>query len=224
MNRQESKKIKFNDEFFSALLSALGTILSLVGVALIIIQAQLANKPWHVFSFLIYGWGLLCMFTASALYHGVNGSEKLNHLLHQFDYFAIFVMIAGTFTPFCLILLRNHTGWRVLGLMWLFAGLGITLKAFFPKMPKWLSTAFFIGMGWVAVFIAYPVYQILSWKGVLPLILGGIVYTAGAIIFYLEKPNPFPGKFGFHEIWHLFVLAGAGIHFYAIYYYLLPYG
>jgi hemolysin III len=129
-------------------------------------------------------------------------------------------MIAGTFTPFCLILMKNPLGWTVLGLIWTLAVLGIALKAIFPHVPRWLMTSLFIGMGWMGILIVKPVYQAIHWQGFLFLLLGGIFYTVGGLIYGLEKPNPIPGKFGFHEIWHCFVLAGAASHFYLMYFYL----
>ncbi len=131
-------------------------------------------------------------------------------------------MIAGSFTPICLILFRNTLGWSVLTLVWTLSILGIFLKMFFPHLPKWLSTALYIGMGWMGILLAKPIYEILP-QILIPLIAGGLFFTVGAVIFFLEKPNPLPGKFGFHEIWHLFVLAGAVSHYFIMYFYLLPY-
>ena|SRR3989338_2557433 len=184
-------------------------------------MAAIEHKPWHVLSFAIYGITLMSVFITSALHHGVDGSKETNQLLHQLDYLAISLMIAGTFTPFCLIALRNTLGCSVLGLAWFLALLGIVLKLKFPDLPKRISTGLFIVMGWLGLAIAYPLYQKTPW-GLGVMMVGGLFFTIGAAIFTLEKPNPVPGRFGFHEIWHLFVLAGAGSHFFAIYLYLLP--
>lgn len=209
------------DEVINTLISSLGAVFSIVGVILLISSSITAHKPWHILSFALYGVALINLFAASALHHGVSGSARTEHLLRQWDYYAIFLMIAGTFTPICLILLRNTLGWSVLGLIWFLAVSGIVLKTKFHHLPKWIWVALYIGMGWLALPITVSLYEKIP-AGLVVLIIGGLFFTIGALFYYLERPNPFPGKFGFHEIWHLFVLAGAASHFCAIYFYLLP--
>ena len=209
--------IHVTDEVYNTLISSLGVLLSVIGVIFLVCRAHLAGQLWHVVSFSIYGVGLISVFLASALHHGVNGSPRTNHLLRQLDYFAIFLMIAGTFTPFCLIFLRDSLGWPVMVFVWSLAILGITLKALFPHIPKWVTLSFYIGMGWLGLLIVKPVYSAIHWQGGVAFFLGGFFFTVGGLIYGLEKPNPFPGKFGFHEIWHCFVLAGAASHFYIMY-------
>ena len=209
------------DEFYNTLIAAIGAILSLVGIVLLLTSSLQNGKPRHIVAFLVYGATLLNLFVASALHHGINGSKQTEHLLRQLDYYAIFFMIAGTFTPFCLIVLRNSLGYSVLGLVWLLAIVGVVLKAKFPGLPKWVLAIFYLGMGWLGLLVAWPIYQRIP-HGVILLILGGLFFSIGAIIYYLERPNPIPGRFGFHEIWHLFVLAGSGSHFALMYFYILP--
>lgn len=208
------------EDIWSASIAALGFLLSGVGIVSLLLQA--GQHSWHLIGFSVYGFGLLSMFATSALHHGVDGSERLTHLFHQLDYYAISIMIAGTFTPFCLIMMRDPLGWTIFGLIWGLAFLGILLKATMPHAPKWLTTGIFLGMGWLGVAIAYRLFQLIGWPGLSCLMIGGLFYTAGAMIFFFEKPNPFPGRFGFHELWHLFVLGGAASHFYLMYFYLLP--
>lgn len=210
------------DEFYNTLLSSLGAILSAVGLFFLIFSAIKNHQTGPVIAFSVYGATLLFLFIASALHHGINGSEETEHFLRQLDYYAIFLTIAGTFTPFCLILLKNKLGWRILALMWLLALVGIGLKTFYHHLPKWIWISFYMGMGWLGLVIVKPFYQMMP-QGLVLLILGGLFFTIGGIIYFLEKPNPFPGKFGFHEIWHLFVLAGTASHFCLMYFYLLPY-
>ncbi len=167
-------------------------------------------------SFSVYAIGLVTMFTTSALHHGVDGTPETNHFLRQLDYYAIFIMIAGTFTPFCALLLNNSFGWTILGLVWAIAVIGIILKMSFPHAPRWLMLVLYIGMGWMGVLIAEPIMQA-PHHAFFALLLGGAFFTVGGLIFGLEKPNPFPGRFGFHEIWHCFVVAGAASHFYIMY-------
>lgn len=215
-------RIKKESEIVSALTAAFGAVLAAVGLFFLVSEAVAARRPWHVLAFSVYGVSVVNMFASSALHHGVNASPRINHFFHQLDYFAISVMIAGTFTPFCLILFRSTLGWSVLGLLWSLAVLAIAIKAIWPGVPKWITLSFYIGMGWTGIVIVVPIYHALSWHGLFPLILGGLFFTIGGIIFGLEKPDPVPGIFGFHELWHCFVLAGAATHFYGIYSCLAP--
>jgi len=212
--------VHVTDEFWNTAISAFGALLSLIGIAFLITRADSTKSSLIVLAFAIYGFGLVNMFVSSALHHGVNGSAKTNHRLKQYDYYAISLMIAGTFTPLCIVLLNSTFGWTVLALMWAFAALGIALKAIFPNVPRWLTTALFIAMGWMGLIILKPLYHALHWDGFSLLLLGGLFYTVGGLIYVLEKPNPIPGKFGFHEIWHCFVLAGAASHFFVMGLYL----
>lgn len=213
----KDKSIHVTDEVYNTVISGFGAFLSVIGCAFLLYRAQAYGETVVTISFLIYSIGLVNMFLSSALHHGVNGSEKVNHALRQFDYFAIFIMIAGTFTPFCLILLDTLLSKWVLGIVWTIAIGGIALKALFPHAPKWLTLSLYLGMGWLSVLVAKPIFFALSWQGVTALVTGGLLFTVGGFIYGLERPNPFPGKFGFHEIWHCFVLAGAGSHFYVMY-------
>lgn len=208
--------VHITDEVYNTLISGIGTVLSAVGVVILIYRAWTPGEFGTVFGLAVYGFGLVNMFLWSALHHGVNGSPRTNHLLRQLDYFAISIMIAGTFTPFCL-LLRNTLGWTVLAVVWALALAGIALKAVYPHTPRWVLTSLYIGMGWLGLAVAKPIYQAIHWRGFSALLLGGIFFTVGGVIYGLEKPNPVPGRFGFHEIWHCFVLAGAASHFYVMY-------
>ncbi len=208
--------VHVTDEFYNTLISGTAAfVFLLASIALIFLSVQ-AHKSLHVIAFTVYGLAVVNLFIASALHHGVDGTEELEHSLRQYDYYSISLMIAGTFTPLCLILLRNSFGWMILGIMWFLAIAGILLKMIFPHLPKWISTSVFIGMGWIGVLIAKPLYQLSPYALGL-MALGGLFYTVGAVIFSIEKPNPLPGRFGFHEIWHLFVVAGAASHFAVIY-------
>ncbi len=208
--------VHVTDEFYNTLISGVGAVLSAIGVAFLIYRVSTSGRPGSVFAFSVYGFGLINMFLWSALHHGVDGSPRTNHLLRQLDYFAISVMIAGTFTPFCLILLRNPLGWTVLGVIWTLAAASILIKVVYPNAPRWLLTSLYIAMGWLGLAIAKPVYLAIQWRGFSALLLGGVFFTVGGLIYGLEKPNPLPGRFGFHEIWHCFVLAGAASHFYIL--------
>jgi len=223
--RKKSKdgSVYVTDEKFNTASHIIGLILSLLGVVILIVQSSIKCKVWHIVSFSIYGITLILLFLASSLHHGIFARKKIENIFKQFDYIAIFPLIAGTFTPFCLILLRNPIGWSIFGVIWTTAIVGIIIKAIFPNLPKWLTHTLYIGMGWLGLFIAIPLIKIIGVIGVGLIALGGVLYTTGAIIYYLEKPNPLPEKFGFHEIWHIFVLLGSTSFYFVFYFFVLPY-
>ena len=215
--------VHITDEVYNPAISATGTLLAAVGSAFLIVRSLQANKPWHLLAFSIYSFGLVNLFLLSALHHGINSTERVENTLRRLDYFAIFLMIAGSISPFCLILLKNAYGLGILGLMWLVAFGGIALQLKFPNLPRWLTTAQYVGMGWLGMLVVMKIWHLLAWPAIFLLVFGGLLYMVGAVIYVIEKPNPFPGKFGFHEIWHLFVLAAAACHYGIMYFYLLPY-
>lgn len=157
------------------------------------------------------------MFASSAVYHLAQTSEKNILTLKRIDHMAIFAMIAGTYTPICLISLRDSFGWTLLISVWGIAISGILLKIFWIGAPRWLSTLIYVAMGWACVF------GLSTMKAAMPeasfdwLVYGGVAYTVGAVVYGTKWPNPWPSNFGFHEIWHLFVMAGAFSHAMAIY-------
>lgn len=209
--------VHITDEVYNTLISTLGAALSVAGVYFLVSLAWKTGPVEKIIAFSIYGLCLVTLFVSSALHHGIDGTPETNHRLRQLDYFAIFLMIAGTATPLFLILLKNSFGYFVLSLVWGVAAGGIFFKAVRPHAPRWFMTSLYLGMGWSGILIVKPVYQTLHWNGLVPFFLGGFFYTIGGLIYVIEKPNPFPGKFGFHEIWHCCVLAGAASHFYLIY-------
>lgn len=215
--------IHVTDEIFNTASHIAGAIFSLLGMVLLITLSAVQGNVWHVVGFSIYGTSLFMLFLASAFHHGMNSSEKLNSFFRLFDYLSIFALIAGTYTPICLIISRDPWGWSVFGVVWALAAAGITIKAVFPGVPKWFTNTLYICLGWVGVVLIFHVLPAIGIIGLLLLLIGGIFYSVGAVIFYIEKPNPVPGKFGFHEIWHLFVLAGAIIHFIFMFFIVLPY-
>lgn len=212
--------IKFNDEMISSIIHLVGFLFAFVGVTFLIVYASLMRDPWKIVSFSIYGFTLLLLFIASTLYHGVNHSKTLKERLRYLDYASISLVIAGTITPVCLILLRGFYGWTVFGLIWFFAILGIILRIGF-KAPIWITSPIYILMGWLAVLIALPIYEldIMAFK---LLLAGGLFYTLGFIIFSAQKPTLIENKFTFHEIWHILILLGSICHFVMIFLYLLP--
>jgi hemolysin III len=219
----KDKSQHVTDEKFNAASHLAGAIFSLLGTVLLIVYSSLAARPWHIVSFSIYGFSLVAMFLASTLHHGVNASRRVEDILRAIDYFAIYLLIAGTITPVSLVVLRGPLGWSVFGVAWAVGIAGIVLKAVFPGLPKWVSLTLYSTMGWLGAVVGYPIYKAVSWTGISLLLAGGIAYTLGAVIFAVEKPNPLPGRFGFHEIWHVFVILGALGHFVFMYVCVLPF-
>lgn len=219
LSKDGSKHV--TDEFYNVLTSSIAAIIYFFGSIYLVYQSYQLQKLGHVVSFSIYGFGVLCVFVTSALHHKIDSTEKIELLLKQLDYFSISIMIAGTFTPLCTILVKGTFGLKILGVVWVLAILGIGLKAAFPHIPKWITTSLFLIMGWMGVLIFRPVYAQLHWDGLQWLVYGGLFFSVGALIYTFERPNPFPGRFGFHEIWHVFVICGAGCHFYMMAAYVL---
>ena len=197
------------DEIFNTASHIFGTILSITVTVLLVVFASVAGKVWHIVSFSIYGVTLVSVFLSSSFHHGIDGNKKVENIFRLFDYLAIFLLIAGTYTPICLTVLRGALGWSIFGIVWGLAIIGILIKIFFQKIPKWVTNTIYISMGWVGIVMIYRLYTSIGIKGVIMILLAGLFYTIGSFIFYLEKPNPIPNKFGFHEIWHIFVIMGA---------------
>jgi hemolysin III len=208
--------VHVTDEVYNTWISVLGAVLTVVGTGFLLWRSQAASSSPHFVAFLVYGLGVLSVFVTSALHHGVNGSPRTNHVLRELDYAAIFLMIAGTFTPFCMLVVKGSLGTRTLVLIWALAALGISAKLLYPGLPKWATVAITVGMGWLGLLVARPIYQEIHLLGLIGLLVGGVLFTVGGLIFALEKPNPVPGKFGFHEIWHCCVVAGAASHYFVM--------
>lgn len=160
-------------------------------------------------SLLIFGLSMLELYTISALYHIGRWSARPSQVLRAIDHANIFVMIAGTYTPLCFNLLSGWLRVTILLVIWALAVLGVGLAIFTLHLPRWITAALYIGMGWVVV-LALPAFlAVIPWYGVAILLLGGILYTLGAVVYARKRPNPFPRVFGFHEVFHLFVIAGS---------------
>lgn len=208
----------------SGLTHFIGIILSIIGLILLIYKSSIPIiKPWHIVTFAVYGAGLILLYTSSTLYHWLPLHEKGNKRLQKLDHAMIFILIAATYTPVCLIPLRGGWGWSLFGAIWALAITGIILEIFSFNPPRWIVAIIYVLMGWLIIIGVYPIIQTLQLAGFLWILLGGILYTVGALIYAIKKPDPWPEFFGFHEIFHLFVLAGSMGHFWAMYKYILPY-
>lgn len=164
---------------------------------------------------LIFGTSMILLYTSSALYHMFKTTDGITLHLHKLDHSMIYVLIAGTYTPYCLLALEGIYQTALLYGIWGIAIIGIVVKLLWFNAPRWLSTVFYLLMGWIAVFTINRMditEEALFWT-----VAGGIAYSVGAVIYIFKKPNPWPPHFGFHEIWHVFVLMGTFSHFWAVY-------
>jgi len=191
-----------------------GALLALAGLIALLIVGW--GRPAKVISLLIYGISLIFLFSASATYHMVQVKDKVLEIFRKVDHAAIYFLIAGTYTPFCVNAFSGFWKWGMLSIIWSLALIGILVKVFYIRAPRWLNAGIYIVMGWLAVgaagqmLAALPVW-VLTW-----LIIGGVIYTLGAVVYITKIFNFKPGVFGFHEMWHIFVLLAAAAHFVAV--------
>lgn len=205
----------------SALTHFIGFLAAIPVLIILVLYSYTEASIYHVVSFAVFGASLLMLYGASTIYHALPVSEKTIAILRRIDHMMIFVLIAGTYTPVCLISLRGVWGWTLLALVWGFALGGIILKAVWFNAPRWLSTAIYVIMGWLVVVAFYPLGKAVPISGILMLLAGGIAYTVGAVIYALKWPKLNFKNFGFHEIFHLFVMVGTAFHVAFMFIYVL---
>jgi hemolysin III len=187
----------------------LGLLLAGIGTLVLL---RMAHGPAQLAAFSIYGATLMLLYGASGLYHSLTVSHRSLRALRTLDHIAIYFLIAGTYTPIALITLHNRLGWALLAAVWLMAVAGIPFKLFYLDAPVWISTATYLGMGYLALIVVIPLAQAVSLNGLLWLLAGGMAYTIGAVIYSCRRPDPLPWL-GHHEIWHILVLIGSACHF-----------
>jgi hemolysin III len=191
-----------------------GAILALAGLIALLVVGW--GTPAKVVSLVIYGVSLIFLFSASATYHMVRVKDKALEIFRKIDHSAIYFLIAGTYTPFCINAFTGYWKWGMLITIWSLAIIGIGLKVFIIRAPRWLNAGIYLVMGWLVVaasgqlLAALPAW-VLTW-----LIIGGVIYTLGAVVYITKIFNFKPGVFGFHEVWHIFVLLAAAAHFVAV--------
>lgn len=212
-----TRRYTLAEEIFNAVTHGIGIIFAVAALTLMIVFASMYGNAWHIVSVSIYGATLVLLFLTSTLYHSFT-NEKVKDIFKILDHSAIYLLIAGTYTPFMLISLRGALGWSLLSVVWAFALLGIVFKIFFVKRFKILSTIFYLLMGWLIVVAMKPLVASIPAAGVKLLVAGGLAYTLGSF-FYIRKSKAFT-----HGIWHLFVLGGSVCHFLAVLLYVLPIG
>ena len=208
----------------SAITHFIGMLMAIFAAIPLLIKA--ANEPSRVYiiSLAIYAASLILLYAASTTYHTFDISAKANTLLKKIDHMMISVLIAGSYTPVCLIVLKGKTGIILLSIVWGIAIAGILIKAFWVYCPKWVSSVLYIGMGWTCVLAFTQILNNMSPAAFGWLLAGGIIYTAGGVIYALKLPlfNNRHKNFGSHEIFHLFVMGGSACHFVVMYAFLLP--
>lgn len=198
-------------EPFNTYSHLLGVALAVPGLLALIFKAQ--GDSFKLTVLTIYGGSLILLYMASSMFHGLDISETWNDRLRRFDHMAIFVLIAGSYTPICLIKMNDTWGWSIFWIVWTIAAIGIAMKVFLPHLPAWATSLVYLGMGWFGAVAFAPLFNAVPLDGMMWLIAGGLIYTAGAIIYALERPDPYPEVFGHHEIFHIFVLGGSVAHF-----------
>jgi len=197
------------EEIANAITHGVWSLLSIAGLAVLVVSAAVRGDAWYVVSFAVFGFCAVLLFTMSTLYHAIR-APRAKRVLKVMDHASIYALIAGTYTPFALTVLRPTVGWTVFGIVWGAAAVGISLKPFFAGRAKGLSTVTYVAMGWIIVFAWKPLVASAGAEAVRFLIAGGLAYTVGAVFYVLK------GRAWSHPVWHLFVGAGATLHFFAV--------
>ncbi len=207
-------------EPFCGLSHGVGILLSVVALVTLLVVAH--GRFWPTASFAIYGASLILLYSASTLYHSLRGSPRRELQLMRLDHSAIYVLIAGSYTPICLIALRGPWGWGLLLFIYALAALGIGVTLLWKSAPDWVRVVLYVLMGWASIVAFGPLRAALSPAGFAWLLAGGLVYSVGTVIFALDRPHLWPGKFSAHDLWHLFVLGGSACHFVVMLRYVAP--
>lgn len=212
-----SNHYSIGEEIAHAVTHGLGILLSIGGLAVLVAFSALYGDAWHITSTSIYGTTLILLYTASTLYHGLPHA-KAKQVLQRLDHAAIFLLIAGTYTPFTLVNLRGGWGWTLFGLVWGIAIAGMVLELACKKRYKRLSITLYLGLGWLVLIAIKPMLTSVDTGGLILLLAGGLCYSGG-VIFYVWKKLTYH-----HAVWHLFVLAGSVLHFFSVLFYVVPPG
>ena len=203
------------EEIAHSVTHGIGLLLSVIGLATLVVYASLYGDAWHIVSSSIYGATLIALYSASTLYHAIT-TPDIKKVLQKIDHAAIFLLIAGTYTPFTLVNLRGGWGWTLFGMVWSIAIAGMIFELTVKRRYKGISIALYLGLGWLIMIAIGPVIDSVATGGLVLLLAGGLCYSLG-VIFYAWKTLLYH-----HAIWHLFVLAGSALHFFAVLFYVIP--
>ncbi|WNY66263.1 PAQR family membrane homeostasis protein TrhA [Borreliella andersonii] len=201
------------NELFSSISHLFGIVLSIIGTTILITISTLKKKDLHALVFFIYGCSMTLLYVMSTLYHIFPKGSKIKKIFRKFDHISIFILIAGTYTPACAILMPDKSGIIILCIVWSLAILGIIFKIIFTNSPGWFNGSIFIIMGWIIIFKIKPIYQALNGKGFFWLVFGGIVYTIGAIVYALSKKFNPAINMKMHDIFHILIIIASASHF-----------
>jgi hemolysin III len=212
--RREGRAYTLGEEIASSLTHGVGAGLAIAGLVILVAFAVLEDDGYKLAAAIVYGVTLVLQYTASTLYHSVP-QPGAKHVFKVLDHCGIYLLIAGTYTPFCLVTLRDANGWWLFGVVWGLAAIGISLEAFWTYRPRWLSVLIFLGMGWMVVASIEPLVDNLAPGGLWLLVAGGLAYTIGTVFYVLERVQYM------HAVWHLWVLGGSVCHFLAVLLYVI---
>ncbi|MCX6084558.1 MAG: hemolysin III family protein [Caldiserica bacterium] len=213
--------VKFKEPF-NGISHLLGDLAAIVVTVLLVRAAVLRGGSKAAPSFLVYGLSMVLLYSSSAVYHLLDVSPRVHVMLRRLDHVSISILIAGTYTPMCLIALRGRVGTSLCWAVWGLAGAVILTDVFWLDAPRGLKAGLYVVLGWVAVWALIPLRHAIGWGGIAWMLAGGLAYSFGALLYAIKKPNPWPGVVGFHEIWHLFVLAGSAGFVVLVWRYVLP--
>jgi len=203
------------NEIANSVTHGIGTLMAMAGLVLLVVFAAIYGNAWHIVSFSIYGTTLVLLYLSSTLYHSTQEPRR-KYILRIIDHSAIYLLIAGTYTPFMLVTLQGTRGWVMFGIIWFLALAGILYKMFFINRHVVISTLFYLAMGWMIMFSIGDLFRNLPQNGIILLGAGGLAYTLG-MLFYAGRE-----RLLMHAVWHLFVLGGSICHFFSILFYVLP--
>ncbi len=206
----------------NALTHLISAGVALIGQVILLVLGW--ADPLKIAALLVYGVSLVSLFLASGVYHAAQVKARTLEILRKIDHAAIYLLIAGTYTPFCLIAFDGFWRWGMLTIIWTLAVIGITVKVFIIHAPRWLTAGVYVLMGWLSLAAIGEMLAALPAGALAWLLAGGVIYTLGALVYITKTMNFWPGKFGFHEVWHIFVILGALAHFIAIAGYVAPLG
>ena len=202
---------------WSAITHGVGAALALAGTALLLARSAAMGKWLYFGLFAVYGLSMVCLYTASTLYHCLNGSVAKRLALRKYDHCSIYLLIAGSYTPLCLTVLREAGGIPLMIAVWTLAAAGTVLTIAKLSIPRWLTSAIYLFMGWLSIFAIVPIYRALPAAGFSWLLAGGLLYTVGGVLYAVKWPGRDNPRFGCHEIFHVFILLGSIAHFVMMY-------
>ncbi len=205
------------EEIAHSVTHGIGALLSVVGLTILVIYSSMYGDTWHIISSSIYGVTLITLYTSSTLYHAIT-VPNVKRFLQKLDHAAIFLLIAGTYTPFTLVNLRGGWGWTLFGIVWSIAIAGMIMELIVKQRYKRVSLGLYLGLGWIVMIAIDPMITHVEAGGLILLLIGGLFYSLG-VIFYVWKTLLYH-----HAIWHLFVLTGSACHFFAVFFYVIPSG